>query len=114
MDKHEQFTDRENFNSLQIFFGGAEGNRTLDLLNAIQALSQLSYGPTDGKTDTYEEGKPVTLLNCVCFVLHHPYHHCQTQFPAFITAIADALDWASNNLWSWSAASDKSLSSTIR
>ena len=25
---------------------GAEGNRTLDLLNAIQALSQLSYGPT--------------------------------------------------------------------
>jgi hypothetical protein len=30
--------------------GGAEGNRTLDLLNAIQALSQLSYGPTqDGE-----------------------------------------------------------------
>src|SRR2546425_7149742 len=27
---------------------GAEGNRTLDLLNAIQALSQLSYGPTGG------------------------------------------------------------------
>ena len=26
--------------------GGAEENRTLDLLNAIQALSQLSYGPT--------------------------------------------------------------------
>ena len=26
--------------------GGAEGNRTPDLLNAIQALSQLSYGPT--------------------------------------------------------------------
>jgi hypothetical protein len=26
---------------------GAEGSRTLDLLNAIQALSQLSYGPTD-------------------------------------------------------------------
>ena len=28
--------------------GGAGGNRTLDLLNAIQALSQLSYGPTRG------------------------------------------------------------------
>src|SRR5215467_4368589 len=28
---------------------GAEGSRTLDLLNAIQALSQLSYGPTGGK-----------------------------------------------------------------
>ena len=26
-------------------FGGADGNRTHDLLNAIQALSQLSYGP---------------------------------------------------------------------
>ena len=32
-------------------FGGAEGNRTLDLLNAIQALSQLSYGPTHGRTE---------------------------------------------------------------
>ncbi len=27
--------------------GGAEGDRTPDLLNAIQALSQLSYGPTE-------------------------------------------------------------------
>ena len=26
--------------------GGAEGSRTLDLLNAIEALSQLSYSPT--------------------------------------------------------------------
>ncbi len=26
-------------------FGGARRNRTADLLNAIQALSQLSYGP---------------------------------------------------------------------
>ena len=32
-------------------FGGAEGNRTLDLLNAIQALSQLSYGPTIERID---------------------------------------------------------------
>ena len=28
--------------------GGANRNRTDDLLNAIQALSQLSYGPTRG------------------------------------------------------------------
>jgi hypothetical protein len=28
-------------------FGGADGSRTHDLLNAIQALSQLSYGPTE-------------------------------------------------------------------
>jgi hypothetical protein len=27
------------------FFSGAEEDRTPDLLNAIQALSQLSYGP---------------------------------------------------------------------
>lgn len=26
--------------------GGADGNRTHDLMNAIHALSQLSYGPT--------------------------------------------------------------------
>ena len=27
--------------------GGAEGNRTPDLYNAIVALSQLSYGPSE-------------------------------------------------------------------
>ena len=32
-----------------IFNGGAEGNRTPDLLNAIQALSQLSYSPIRGE-----------------------------------------------------------------
>jgi hypothetical protein len=31
--------------------GGADGSRTHDLLNAIQALSQLSYGPTDARTE---------------------------------------------------------------
>ncbi len=33
---------RGNFPAL---FSGAEGTRTPDLLNAIQVLSQLSYGP---------------------------------------------------------------------
>ena len=28
-----------------VFIGGAEGDRTPDLVNAIHALSQLSYGP---------------------------------------------------------------------
>ena len=40
--------------------GGAEGNRTPDLLNAIQALSQLSYNPvmrTDDLIAAY-------FLNC--------------------------------------------------
>ncbi len=32
----------------QHLVGGARGNRTPDLLNAIQALSQLSYGPIAG------------------------------------------------------------------
>jgi hypothetical protein len=42
---------RERLNDLQVveFFGGADRDRTDDLLNAIQALSQLSYGPTTGR-----------------------------------------------------------------
>ncbi len=31
---------------ISVGFGGADRDRTDDLLNAIQALSQLSYGPT--------------------------------------------------------------------
>ena len=33
--------------------GGARGSRTPDLLNAIQALSQLSYGPHLGRAGFY-------------------------------------------------------------
>ena len=43
-----------------VLTGGAEGNRTPDLLNAIQALSQLSYNPvmrTDDLIAAY-------FLNC--------------------------------------------------
>jgi hypothetical protein len=29
--------------------GGARRDRTVDLLHAMQALSQLSYGPTEGR-----------------------------------------------------------------
>ena len=36
----------ENIEMLPEFIGGAERGRTADLLNAIQALSQLSYSPT--------------------------------------------------------------------
>ena len=36
---------------------GGEGNRTPDLLNAIQALSQLSYAPGDGRVRR-EGGRP--------------------------------------------------------
>ena len=34
--------------------GGAERDRTVGLLNAIQALSQLSYSPTRPKSNTWE------------------------------------------------------------
>lgn len=37
-------------------FGGAEGIRTLDLLDAIEARSQLRHGPT--------ELQKFTILNC--------------------------------------------------
>src|SRR5437867_4345917 len=37
-------------------FGGAERDRTVDLLNAIQALSQLSYGPTKRDCSTTNAG----------------------------------------------------------
>ncbi len=33
-----------------VLFGGAERDRTADLVNAIHALSQLSYSPTSGTT----------------------------------------------------------------
>ena len=33
--------------TLSDYFGGARRNRTDDLFNAIEALSQLSYGPTN-------------------------------------------------------------------
>jgi hypothetical protein len=38
--------ERRNFFSSGIWRGGARRNRTDDLFNAIEALSQLSYGPT--------------------------------------------------------------------
>jgi hypothetical protein len=37
---------------------GAEGSRTPYLLNAIQALSQLSYSPNTTRIFKYQSGKP--------------------------------------------------------
>jgi hypothetical protein len=42
--KMKQNEVHENF-VLHILFGGAEGIRTLDLLNAIQTRSQLRHSP---------------------------------------------------------------------
>ena len=35
--------------------GGGEGNRTPDLLNAIQALSQLSYAPSAERRQLFRQ-----------------------------------------------------------
>ena len=40
---------------------GAEGNRTPDLLNAIQALSRLSYGPSTITCNLSNNVRPLTL-----------------------------------------------------
>jgi hypothetical protein len=37
--------------------GGAERDRTVDLLNAIQALSQLSYSPTANNLEIFNTDK---------------------------------------------------------
>jgi hypothetical protein len=39
-------TQAENRSYIEIKSGGARRDRTADLLHAMQALSQLSYGPT--------------------------------------------------------------------
>src|SRR3954447_7130327 len=44
--EHGGFPTRGGMRDIRGLRGGARRNRTADLLNAIQALSQLSYGPT--------------------------------------------------------------------
>ena len=46
---------------LEVYSGGAERDRTADLLNAIQALSQLSYSPLSGFISTD------FVIVCFCF-----------------------------------------------
>ena len=41
--------------------GGAEGDRTPDLLLAKQALSQLSYGPNPPHNSPYEQNPPLSI-----------------------------------------------------
>jgi hypothetical protein len=41
------------------FIGGADADRTRDLLNAIQALSQLSYSPTGRSNHLSESAQPI-------------------------------------------------------
>ena len=45
MGTHENYQVVLLSNGLMFEFGGAKRDRTADLLHAMQALSQLSYGP---------------------------------------------------------------------
>ncbi len=54
---------------------GGEGNRTPDLLNAIQALSQLSYAPATADVDPKNlrfDGPPYTTCRTNLYHLGHP------------------------------------------
>jgi hypothetical protein len=46
MGRNKNFCGGSKADSDEGKLGGADGDRTHDLLNAIQALSQLSYGPS--------------------------------------------------------------------
>ncbi len=61
--------NNENKNPLRtlssrgLFTGGDEGSRTPDLVNAIHALSQLSYIPTPGADDRTRTGDPILTMD---------------------------------------------------
>ena len=57
----------------RFLYGGARRNRTADLLNAIQALSQLSYGPGFFVSHLWVGAKANSVLtetHLVRYVLH--------------------------------------------
>ena len=64
--------------------GGADRDRTDDLLNAIQALSQLSYGPTRGM----QGGKDGAFLLRTAMILRN----IDKQFAKVKSAIHNLLD----------------------
>ena len=50
--------------SVPVHHNGAEGSRTPDLLNAIQALSQLSYGPNSTNMNEQSAAAPRPQAGC--------------------------------------------------
>ena len=52
-------------NSLIMKYGGAKGDRTPDLLHAMQALSQLSYGPNWVRTAAPAPPAWITYFTCL-------------------------------------------------
>ena len=53
-------TAEDVFDLVDYLGGGAEGDRTPDLVNAIHALSQLSYGPYSQAGDAEGGADPLT------------------------------------------------------
>ena len=71
--------------------GGAERDRTVDLLNAIQALSQLSYGPTRQVTTANAIGRSKFQRNPECSegsLIGRSFAVCAAQDDADIIAAA--------------------------
>src|SRR5947209_8497052 len=62
--------------------GGAKGSRTPDLLNAIQALSQLSYGPNLGPARCW---KPAPV-----FIEHDPIRKPVSSFGGHAVSLGRA------------------------
>ena len=59
-------TQAENQSSNDVKSGGARRDRTADLLHAMQALSQLSYGPTWRRGTLPEAPLFVKKMNGLC------------------------------------------------
>ena len=111
------FTNCQISNLLDIF-GGADRDRTDDLLNAIQALSQLSYGPTigcsqwcllsKGKRDTLKSQILSDLLSGVVFYFSwsrtleasHPTALINTHFRDGFDKWPTKTDWTNSNSFS--------------
>ena len=68
--KIKNHASRQTRMATGLSFGGDEGDRTPDLLNAIQALSQLSYAPKSFTNDIIRKNTPFVnsfLLMHECF-----------------------------------------------
>ena len=65
----------DNLHTIDAKSGGARRDRTADLLHAMQALSQLSYGPTWRRGTLPERGDFVKKMND----LRAPERLCASQ-----------------------------------
>jgi hypothetical protein len=69
-------TQAENQSSQTVKSGGARRDRTADLLHAMQALSQLSYGPIRRRGTLPEAQQFVKKMNGLLFISRTPKSAC--------------------------------------